>query len=109
MSEEQALSEISGVPRKTPPEAQAGTAPEECLRYHCRWDRDIKEGESCDWHEVAGAQDAHEAAESFAKSCDIGNPRPPIKRIVVVALPRGGTRLIEVVVKPSLSYETTGI
>lgn len=77
--------------------------------YKCRWDKELKEGEEVKWWEAFGCVEMHEAAEAFARFVDIGNPRPPMKRTVVVALPTGGTRMIEVVVKPSLSYETTVI
>lgn len=89
---------------------EAGQAAKDACRtpYHCRWERPIKEGEEVTWWEST-ASDAHDAALEFAKHCDGSNPRPPVNRVVVVALPGGGAKLIEVVVKPSLAYETNGM
>lgn len=77
--------------------------------YRCQWERPVKEGEEEKWWIAQGAQDMHEAAYQFARHCDVGNPRPPLSRVVRVALPRGGARLVEVVVRQSLSYETNGV
>lgn len=73
--------------------------------YRCRWDRSLKDGEEVKWWEAYGCLTMHEAAEAFARFTDTGNPRPPAVRTVLVALPTGGTRSIEVRVKPSLAYE----
>lgn len=104
MSEENALAEISGVARRE--EVPVAPEPE---WYKCRFDRELKEGEEPKWWEAFGCVDLHEAAEAFARFADAGNPRPPLKRTVVVALPRGGTRFVEITVKPSLSYESNGL
>ncbi len=108
------LSETSGVARKMPfaesppPESPTAVSTDDPAVTHflVRWESRPKDGDKYKWFPIF-ARDYLEAARFFSMSCDLGNPRPPARRVAVVRLvhtPDPEDELVAVEVRPSVTY-----
>ncbi len=82
-----------------------GTQEPELNHFLVRWDRKAAAGDKVKWYPVYAAN-SHDAAKFFATSCDVGNPRPPARRVAVVRLLQSDEETKVVVASlPTIQYE----